>query len=257
MGTGCQPVNVRTSPNHLPGLEHTYLVHLPGIGGRTSLDINWVKGLQDGHVAGHAELYDWTRPNWWLWALRAYEHNRAESRMIADRIAARVHEDPQAKIILTAWSGGCQVAIWALEDLPDDVRLQSVVMVAPSMNPQYDMSRALSHIRGSLFAVTSPGDWFILGGGTLVFGVSDGSHTPGAGMVGFEIPESADQAEYKKLVQLAYAFKWAQYGNLGGHGGAVGTAFARDVMAPLLKEDAKKANPPTTRPATQEAPSRP
>ncbi|HEX4792762.1 MAG TPA: hypothetical protein VH370_03165 [Humisphaera sp.] len=254
---GCQSVNVRTSPNHSPALEHTYLVHLPGIGGRTSLDINWVQGLSDGHVAGHVELYDWTRPNWWLWALRAYEHNRAESRMIADRITARVRDDPQANIILTAWSGGCQVAIWALEDLPEDIRVQSVVMVAPSMRPNYDMSRALSHVRGSLFAVTSPGDWFILGGGTLVFGVSDGSRTAGAGMIGFEIPQGSSEVEYKKLVQLAYAAKWLQYGDLGGHAGAVSARFARDVVVPLLKDDAKKVNPPTTRPATQELPSRP
>lgn len=236
---GCQTPFQLGSANRPPLAQHTYIVHVAGIGGRTSLDVNWVKALGKAGVADHLEAYDWTTPFTWIGALHAYAHNRAEARMIAGHIAAKLKEDPQARIILTAWSGGCQIIVWALEDLPPEAKVQSVVMIAPAIRPNYDLSRALAHVRGSMFACTSPGDWFILGWGTRVFGASDGTHTNAAGMVGFSMPPGADIAVYKKLVQLRYAAAWLRYGNLGGHNGGISAGFAREILAPKLKADAQ------------------
>ncbi|HEV2688086.1 MAG TPA: hypothetical protein VGV35_06015, partial [Bryobacteraceae bacterium] len=185
-------------------------------------------------------VYDWVKPYSWIGALRAYEHNRAEAKVIAQKIGEKLAADPDANIILTAWSGGCQIVVWALEDLPPKAKVQSVVMIAPAITPSYNLGRALSHVRGSLFACTSPGDWFVLGWGTRWFGTSDGVRTDAAGMVGFTVPDGADATQYRKLVQLRYAAAWLKYGNFGGHNGAISPAFAREVLAPKLKEDAKK-----------------
>jgi hypothetical protein len=239
--SGCQITRASSSPNRSPIAKNTYILHLPGIGGRTLLDVNWVKALGAGGVADHMEVYDWIKPYSWIGALWAYDHNRAEAKVIAERISQKLTADPNANIVLTAWSGGCQVAVWALEDLPPPAKVQSVVMIAPSITPSYDLSRALSHVRGSLFACTSPGDWFVLGWGTSVFGTSDGARTNAAGMVGFAIPDGADMTQYRKLVQLRYAAVWVKYGNFGGHNGGISANFARYILAPKLKEDEKKS----------------
>jgi len=239
--TGCQITPASTSQDRSQLAKSTYILHLPGIAGKTALDVNWVKGIAAGGVADHMEVYDWVKPYSWIGALRAYEHNRAEAKVIAQKISQKLAAEPHANIILTAWSGGCQVAVWALEDLPPQANVQSVVMIAPAITPSYNLSRALSHVRGSLFACTSPGDWFVLGWGTSFFGTSDGTRTNGAGMVGFTIPAGADMTQYRKLVQLRYAAAWLKYGNFGGHNGAISASFARHVLAPKLKEDAKKS----------------
>jgi hypothetical protein len=238
--SGCEVSPGPRSIHHPPPADETYVLHFPGIAGRTALDANWVKALGAGGVADHLEMYDWNRPYTRIGALRAYAHNRAEAKVIAGKIANKLAADPHANIILTGWSGGCQMIVWALEDLPPQASVQSVVMIAPAITPTYDLSRALAHVRGSLFACTSPGDWFVLGWGTHWFGTSDGAHTNAAGMVGFSIPQGADMTQYRKLVQLRYAAAWRKYGNFGGHNGAISPAFAREILAPKLKEDARK-----------------
>jgi pimeloyl-ACP methyl ester carboxylesterase len=218
-------------------------VHLPGIAGTTDFDKWWVTGLGEGGVGDHLEVYDWTRPNVWIPALYAYDHNRSEARVIATRIAAKLRKDPEARIVLTAWSGGCQVAVWALENLPEEVKVQSLMLVAPSITPTYDLSRALRHVRGSLFTLTSPGDFVVLGLGTSLFGTSDGTHSLAAGLVGFARPESGDRAEYRKVRQMPWDLAWMQYGDFGDHTGGMGKDFAKHVLAPMLREDQRRLTP--------------
>lgn len=240
---GCQFAPAPLALTHSPAAKQTYVLHLPGIAGETDFDRWWVEGLGEGGVADHLEVYDWTQPNIWIPALRAYAHNRAEARVIANRIAAKLKADPEARIVLTAWSGGCQVAVWALEDLPDDVKIQSLLVVSPSITPNYDLTNALRHVRGSMFALTSPGDWFILGVGTSLFGTSNGVFTPAAGLVGFIRPATADAREYKKLHEMPYDSKWLRFGDIGDHTGAMGKTFAREILAPVLIEDAEGETP--------------
>jgi len=102
-------------------------------------------------------------------AVWAYDDNRAQARHIADRIADKLRQQPDAQIVLTAWSAGAAVAVWALEDLPDGVTVQSVLLVEPAVDPGHDLTRALRHVRGHLFATQSGGDFIMLGIGTMIF----------------------------------------------------------------------------------------
>ena len=213
----------------------TYLIHLPGIAGDSIFDRWWMNALQEQGAADRAELYDWTCNDPWLGALHAYHRNHREARKIAQWIAARLRSDPHAKVILTAESGGTALAVWALEDLPPALKVESVVLVAPAISPGYDLTAALRHVRAKAFYFTSPGDWFMLGWGTRTFGTMDGKHTDGAGHVGFHPPPSASPIEYRKLIRERYNPSWWRWGNFGSHGGGMSSAFARHVIAPLLR----------------------
>ena len=52
--------------------------------------------------------------------------------------------------------------MWALEKLPDDVMVDDLVMVASALSPQYDLSKALKHVRGKAYAFNSMLDVLIL-----------------------------------------------------------------------------------------------
>ncbi len=209
------------------------------MGGWTNVDVNCLRGLAEGGVSGRIEIYDYTKPNWMISTVRAWDHNRAAARYIADRITAKVRAEPSAKIVLVSWSTGSAVTIWTLESLPADVKVQSVLAIQPCVNPDHDLRPALEHVRGHFFAVRSWGDFFALGLGTTLIGTADGGHhTPAAGMVGFRRPPGCDKSEYAKLVEIPYKLDYLRHGHLNGHVTAMSRTMAREVLAPMLVRDA-------------------
>ena len=223
-----------------------HLIHLPGIAGEQHLDRQFVKGLREGGYSGTLEIVDWPRHDAGLNALFARKRNEAEADKLAERLQKLVKEDPSRRISVIAHSGGSGIAAWALERLPDDVKIDTLVFVAPALSQRYDLSKALRHVRGNLYAFTSENDVLVLGAGTRMFGTIDGVKEDASGMRGFTMPDGADAEQYKKLVPMPYDAAWMDHGNIGDHIGAMGRTFAAKVIAPLFDEDGPAA---TTRPA--------
>lgn len=212
----------------------TYLIHLPGIAGDSVFDRWWMNALNEGGLGAQAELFDWTARDRWFAALHARQRNQREAQRLAERITQISRNEPSAQVIITAQSGGTGVLVWALERLPDDVRVRSALLVAPAISPCYDLSAALRHVDHRMYAFVSAGDFFILGAGTSVFGTMDGANAEAAGRFGFRAPRAAEQAQYAKLKNVDYDPAWLWYGNFGDHTGAMSLTFARYVLAPLL-----------------------
>src|SRR5438477_7423267 len=84
----------------------TYLLHLPGVAGKLGIDDDLIDGLKDGGYAGRTKIYDWTGDAPGIDALFARKQNLDEARKIAKTIAAKLREEPDAHVILTAHSGG-------------------------------------------------------------------------------------------------------------------------------------------------------
>lgn len=227
-----------------------YLLHLPGIGGHMRIDDLLLSGLRSGGLDAEVEIYDWTGQISGLAALVNYERNQQESQKIADKLTAIARANPERRIIITSHSGGGGLAVWALERVPDDVQIDALLLIAPALSPQYDMSRALSRVRGQVFALVSELDP-VLGTGTRNFGTIDRVMSDSAGRVGFTPPADASAEQYRKLQALCYDRAWTKYGNAGDHIGAMNRAFARNVIAPLLMTGRLPAVVPASRPTTQ------
>jgi hypothetical protein len=215
-----------------------FVLHLPGVAGFAAVDRRLISGLIAGGVHADIQAYDWTGQLKGVPALHAYAHNHAEAARIAAIIAARARAYPNGHIILTSHSGGGALAIWALEDLPSGVNVNAVLLLAPALSPDYDLSAALKHISGHLYVYSSTGDELILGLGCRICGTMDGKMTDAAGRVGFTQPPGADSSEYKKLVACPYNPDWAWLGNFGDHIGPMATPFAARILAPLVTESA-------------------
>jgi pimeloyl-ACP methyl ester carboxylesterase len=212
-----------------------YHLHLPGISGYRNIDRRLMGGLAEGGIDGKIEHYDWTTADPGLGSLLATKRNKDEANNVAQILLEHYRADPGARITVTAHSGGAGIVVWALERLPDDVSLDCVVLLAPALSPGYDLTKALKHVRGKVYAFSSESDGVVLGVGTSLFGTIDGVKTEAAGKVGFRQPAGADAQEYKKLVQLPHQQNWIrQYGNSGEHIGAMNRTFAREVIAPLI-----------------------
>lgn len=217
------------------GKEKVFLLHLNGVGGEKNVDRMLVAGLAAGGFEAEVTMYDWTRGQEGLAALQAYEENQKESEKVANLILAQHKANPGQPIYVTCHSGGVGIAVWALERLPEDVRIEAMVMVAPALSPAYDLSRALRHVRGKVYVFTSPLDKYVLSAGTRMFGTIDRKYCDAAGLGGFVRPEGADATEYEKLSPQPYQREWfGKYGSMGNHISAMGTKFAWMYVAPLL-----------------------
>ena len=212
-----------------------FLLHINGIGGERLFDRTLVGALKQAGLEADCETHDWTHGDFGLTALQAYDKHRAEAKKIANRLVERAKQFPTAPIYITAHSGGTGVAAYALEMLPEDVKIQSIFFLAPALSPEYDLSKALRHVTGSLYVFTSPYDSVVLDTGTKMFGTIDGVRGAAAGLRGFLQPSTGDAEQYKKMVHFPYQKGWlVKYGNAGSHICSMRPKFARMFLGPLL-----------------------
>ena len=211
------------------------LVHLNGVGGRRTIDDSLVVGLRDAGFDGRLTIHDWTGGKIGIEALQGKERHKAESQKLANFLIKYATENPQAPIHITAHSGGAGIAVWALELLPENVRVESLFLIAPALSPEYDLTKALKHVTKNLYVFSSPHDTIILAAGCKVFGTIDGVKCEAAGVNGFVQPETADAEQYKKLVHYPYRKTWLKtYGNAGSHICAMRYRFAKEYIGPIF-----------------------
>lgn len=207
-------------------VAESVLIHCPGIAGPMPIDQSLVRGLVQTGVAPQAKIFDWTGEFRGLLALGKLDHNRQQAEVLAQEIEKIYRKNPDVHVILTAHSGGTGIAVWALEKLPDQVRIDTLVLLASALSPTYDLRPALKHVRQA-YSFYSPYDHWVLGTGTRAFGTIDRVKTDAAGYVGFQCVDP-------KLRQIGYDPRWIKLGHTGDHVGMMDQRFARQILAPLI-----------------------
>lgn len=187
---------------------------------------NTVRVVRWGHGLGrwHADLTN-------------VRNRDQRAREIADEATAFRARYPGAPVFLVGKSGGTGLVVKALEHLPENT-VEAVVLISPALSPRYDLSRALQAVRREMVVFWSPLDVFVLGFGTRIFGTIDRIKSVSAGLVGFRLLDTDDDAkrrQYAKLRQIRWTPAMARTGYLGGHVGPDNPAFLRKYVVPLLR----------------------
>lgn len=253
--TGCGPPVRIESPERL---EQGYVIVLPGVEGKSFLNANVARGLEDGQVPYAIEVYDWTAGSVMLFpiSLRGLERNKREAGKIAARIVAYQDAHPGQPVHLIGHSGGGGMAVFALEALPPGREITSAILMAPALAPDYDLCRAIRRTQAGIWNFFSPYDLGFLSAGTWVMGTIDGKHTAAAGQKGFVLPSGLDRQRrqlYLQLHQTAYEPRMAESGNTGTHTGWANRRFVAEWIAPLILSQRPTATRPA-QPATHPAP---
>jgi hypothetical protein len=192
-------------------------------------------GLKQLGVEAEVQIYDWTGIDRGIAALANVTRHQEQARLVAEMLTRRYRADPSVKIIVSTHSAGTGIIVWALEQLPDDVMIDELVLLASALSPEYDLSRALRHVRNGAYSFNSELDTIVLGAGTRAFGTVDRMKVDAAGKVGFRKPANAtDPEQYRKLHQFPYDADWMRFDNNGEHIGSMTRAFARSVIAPVV-----------------------
>ena len=135
---------------------------------------------------------------------------------------------PGKPINLVGQSGGCWITMRTLAKLPDDVRIHSVVWLAPAISPGRDITATAAKCDGNLVSVGGPGDFFYLALGTTLLGSSDRTHTPSAGWIGWHYRPAG-------FVEIRWHPMWIRLGYLGNHTSSGAPAFVQHVVGPYLQ----------------------
>jgi len=210
---------------------------VPGVAG----DGPWYgplrEGLREGGVAAKIETVKWGMPPpmTMLNFQAGWVHREAE-RKLAGKIARWRSEHSEGHLSLVAHSAGCGVVLGALSQLPGDVHVDDVLLLSPSVSPQYDLSPPVEHVRGRLHVFHSENDAMFLGWRARTFGTYDNVKTEAAGRRGFSGLERLPAEVGRRVVQHAYQPQWRALGNDGGHFGATAHRFAANVLAKLLSD---------------------
>ncbi len=223
-------------------LDTGLVLILPGIEGRSFLNVSLMAGLLDAGLPYAMEIVDWTT-GWTLLAiyhLRAWERNRRVARQIASRVVEYRRQFPGRPAWLVGHSAGGAMSLLTAEFLSAEQSLTGIVLLAPAISSRYSCDAALQRTERGIWSFYSAGDVLFLGLGTLVFGTCDGVHWPASGCIGFARRSVPSPATERQLRQIPHRWGMISQFNFGGHFGCVHRVFVAETIGPLLREDANE-----------------
>lgn len=229
--SGCAAPPRATPQQQTNGL----VLMVPGIRGDRALLYWAARGLLDAGLERELRIYDWYRfPA--LANLVDLERNRRHAQRIADELIAYHAENPTGVIDVVGYSGGGGLALMAVENLPPHVPVRHLVLVQAAVSPTYDLTRALARLRGNIVNLYSPGDWFVLGLGTCLFGTLDRQFLVSAGKRGFDLERAVpNECDRPRLVQVPWTSEMMGAFHFGGHVEIILYDWNKAFVAPYLK----------------------
>ena len=223
-------------------IHHGYIYYLDGAGGGSAQE-NYAEGVQKGFLAagyhGAGEMFSWETGKGLMADQDAsVKYKRSEARKVAAKITQHAMANPGVPLNMLGFSAGTAEAIFALEYLPETVQIDTVVLLGTSISRDYDLTKALKHVKGHVYLYTSTHDRML--GFLMPFtGTADRKFDdPGAGITGFVLPAGATaetrKLYAKKLVTIAWTAQLEKDGDYGHHFDNVKMEFIRDHVAPLF-----------------------
>ena len=173
------------------------------------------------------ELRPWGIPFLVVQNIRAHERNVATARQMAGEIVQWRRDHPDELLYLFGYSGGAGLAAMIVSELPDDVIVDRLVLMASAVSPDFPMEeRVLPRVREFAVNYASTAD-VQMGWGTRTFGTIDRVNSTGAGSRGFD---TADP----RLVQWHWTASDRAWGHRGNHRSYLGPRWQSVFLLPAL-----------------------
>ena len=223
---GCHRPLARTGSDPV-STERGRILLLPGIS-NTSAELAGLSSLlKDAHPDRVVDVRPWGPVMFLFSNLSDYEQNLRKARALAEELAAYRLAYPDRSLDVLGYSGGGAMACFVVASLPEGVRVDRLVLVAPAISRQYPLETSvLPKVRDFAVVFTSPYDPLV-GAGTRVFGTMDRRNSVSAGSSGFPI-------EDERLVQVHWDPKMLVDGHFGGHLDYLSPAWQRKYLLPAF-----------------------
>jgi pimeloyl-ACP methyl ester carboxylesterase len=202
------------------------LIVLPGVSNTRFHLAGFVERAERLLPGFEIEVRPWGVPLMRIHNLRAYERNREFAAALAAEIAEWRRADTELTIYVLGYSGGGGIAALTVAALPDDIRIDRLVLVAPAISPGFPVDSLLRHVDEFAVNYASKRDLQV-GWGTRTFGTIDRVGTESAGAVGFAKSDP-------RLLE----WRWSESDEAVGHGGShlayLGRRWQAQDLMPVL-----------------------
>ncbi|MCK4342728.1 MAG: hypothetical protein KAY37_13505 [Phycisphaerae bacterium] len=166
---------------------------------------------------------------------------RLGAKRLAGYIQDYINQYPGREVNVVGLSAGSGVAIWALEALRPKYKVNNVVLLGSSLSENYDVSKALRHVKGKIYCYYSPNDAVLTQLMKLACTIDGKFGAEGAGAVGLHPPRGAD-----RVVNIRWRPEFERYGYSGGHMDSTSPAFVRRYVSEHILTSRSAAGPGTT-----------
>jgi hypothetical protein len=238
-GAGCSQFVKVASGVRAPGDKRQGITYYIGGAGPIG-NVGWLDvpdGLTDAGYAGYVDVFVWqglTHAGDQINLSR----NHDKGAELATEIRQYKRAYPTREVNIIALSAGTGVATFALEVLPEAVKVDNVIFLGCSLSSHYNLTKALKRVRCGLYVVHSETD-HILRDLVWYTGTVDRSSAAGgvAGLEGFRLPSRPGpdtEMQYMKLHNIRYRPEFAEAGYKGGHIDTTARAFICQYLAPVL-----------------------
>jgi len=234
---GCENNAAFSTPEKL---DAGLVVILPGIEGESGANRDIRDGLDAAGVDRSLQIWHWGRPLPLL-GLVVNQIDFIGNYLAGDRVAQRIMEYqdnyPDRPVHIIGHSGGGGIAVMAAAALPEDRKIDGVVLLSASISSNHDMSKALKRCSNGVVNFYNRDDLVLLGLVTTVLGNVGGAHGPSAGLTGFNVPDMSGNEEkqqaYRKLYQAPLSEAMLQ--GAGAHFSTTQPHFVSTYVTPWLE----------------------
>ena len=207
-------VSLATTGCHRPGPGERFgkVYYLDGAG-------NWgwgtggvTRGLAAAGYTGDVEVFTWSMTLNPLLDQAIPIGARLRASSLAQKIVRYRERYPNNPVNVISLSAGTGPALFAVEGLPDGVKVNNVVLLGASLSSEYDVSKALSRMTGRIYCYYSAHDGILTG--VPVIGTIDGKRgVELAGRAGIKAPPGMED----RVVNIGWLPEWSELGWDGGH----------------------------------------
>ena len=187
------------------------------------------QGLRNAGYKGSVEVFIWTSSFNPAIDQVNIGANRFRAAILTGKIEDYIRRNPDQQVNLISLSAGTGIATWAVEALGTQYKVDNLVLLGSSLSYDYDMTRALSHIKGKVFVYYSPHDE-VLTTGAAALGTVDRKFVDGAGLKGLY----PNGQKHPRIVNIGWSSRYSRLGWTGAHTDATSPAFIAREVAPRI-----------------------
>lgn len=205
------------------------IILLPGISNLPQELSSFAKLLRESHPGWSIELRRWGPPLRPFRNLFSVEENRRQAEAMAGEIAVFKRAYPDRPVHLLGYSGGGALAAFIAESLPDDVKIERLVLMAPALSRTYPFCEKVMPKVNEFGVVYASRLDVPVSVGTRIFGTIDRKAEVSAGSRGFN--ESCSE-----LVEINWNRKAVRRGHLGSHSSYMSRSWQRAYLLPAFAD---------------------
>jgi pimeloyl-ACP methyl ester carboxylesterase len=209
-----------------PQAQNGITFYCPGVGNVDMGDAGLREGLQKAGYRGEVSRLTWSYTFNPIVDQTVQPIARLGAARLAGYIQEYIDQYPGREVNVVGLSAGSGVAIWALEALRPEYKVNNVVLLSGSLSSDYDAGAALQHVRGEIYNYYSPHDAVLTQLMKVACTIDGKIAADGAGAVGLHSPHGAE-----RVVNVEWRPEFERYGYNGGHGDSTSPAFVQAYIS--------------------------